>query len=80
MKSIAEIFIKEIVALQLEMNIDYVDMNENLINMGADSIDIIEIIDAIEERFDICIPNNECKRCKTPNDFVKYIIDLDDTK
>jgi len=42
-------------------------------NLGADSLDIVELIMALEEEFDIEIPDSEAERITTVGDAVEYI-------
>lgn len=71
MKGDIEKSIRRIVARQLEMNVDDVEMDSELIELEADSLDIIEILDAIEDEFDIYIPDYE--KIKTVNDIVDCV-------
>ncbi|MCK5387561.1 MAG: acyl carrier protein [Gammaproteobacteria bacterium] len=42
-------------------------------SLGADSLDEIEIIMALEEEFDLEIPDNEAEKIKTVGDAVRYV-------
>jgi len=42
-------------------------------NLGADSLDIVELIMALEEEFDIEIPDSEAENITTVGDAVNYI-------
>jgi acyl carrier protein len=42
-------------------------------DLGADSLDIVELVMALEEDFDIEIPDEDAERIKTVNDAVNYI-------
>ncbi len=44
-------------------------------DLGADSLDIVELIMALEEEFDIEIPDNDAEKVVTVNDVVEYIKD-----
>lgn len=63
--------VRRAVARQLEMNVDDVEMDSDLIELGADSLDIIEIIDDIEDEFDIYIMDYE--KIKTVGDIVEGV-------
>ncbi len=42
-------------------------------DLGADSLDIVELIMALEEEFDIEIPDEDAEKISTVNDAVEYI-------
>jgi acyl carrier protein len=42
-------------------------------DLGADSLDQIELIMAIEDHFDIDIPDSDVERIKTVEDILKYV-------
>jgi len=42
-------------------------------DLGADSLDIVELIMAFEEEFDIEIPDEDAEKMKTIGDAVKYL-------
>ena len=44
-------------------------------DLGADSLDIVELIMAFEEEFNIEIPDEKAEKIKTVEDVVKYIED-----
>lgn len=66
--------IKEIIVDELGVNAEDVqltsDLNEDL---GADSLDAVELIMAIEEEFDIEIPDEVAGGMKTVQDIITYI-------
>ena len=71
-----EIFgkIKEIIIDQLGVEEDTITSNSSFIDdLGADSLDIVELIMAIEEEFDLEIPDSEAEKVATVNDVVEYI-------
>ena len=71
-----EIFakIKEIIIDQLGVEEDSITTNSSFIDdLGADSLDIVELIMAIEEEFDLEIPDSEAEKVATVNDVVEYI-------
>lgn len=66
--------IKEIVVEQLGVDEDQVTLEANFIeDLGADSLDTVELIMAFEEEFDIEIPDTEAEKIKTVQDVVNYI-------
>lgn len=42
-------------------------------DLNADSLDVVELVMAIEEKFGVEIPDNEAEKIKTVDDVVKYI-------
>ena len=42
-------------------------------DLGADSLDLVELIMALEDEFDIEIPDNAAEQISTVNDVVEYI-------
>ena len=65
---------KEIIADQLGVSEDEVTLEASFIDdLGADSLDIVELIMALEEEFDIEIPDADAEKVVTVNDVVEYI-------
>lgn len=59
---------------QLGIDADEVTMESSFIeDLGADSLDIVELLMALEEEFDIEIPDEEAEKLVTINDVVDYI-------
>lgn len=69
--------VKHIVAEQLDISEKNFGIDENIVELGADSLNIIEIALAVEEAFDVHIPDNEFNRLTTVRDIAKYISQLD---
>lgn len=68
--------IKEIMAEQLEVDYDSITLDTSFINdLEADSLDIVEMIMAIEEEFDIEIPDEDAEKISTVGEAVNYIND-----
>lgn len=66
--------IKEILADQLDADADTMTMESDIANdLGADSLDVVELLMAIEDEFDVEIPDEEIENIKTIGDLVKYI-------
>ena len=71
-----EIFekVKEIIVEQLGVAEDAVTEQAAFIDdLGADSLDIVELIMALEEEFDLEIPDTEAEKIVTVGDAVEYI-------
>ncbi|SHM09302.1 acyl carrier protein [Caldanaerovirga acetigignens] len=66
--------IKKIIADQLGIDEDEVVPEASFIDdLGADSLDIVELIMAFEEEFDLEIPDEDAEKIKTVQDAVDYI-------
>lgn len=66
--------VREIVAEQLGVDVDEVTPDASFIDdLGADSLDTVELVMALEEGFDIEIPDEDAEQIKTVNDAIKYI-------
>ena len=71
-----EIFekVKAIIVEQLGVADTAVTMEASFIDdLGADSLDIVELVMAIEEEFDIEIPDSDAEKVVTVGDVVDYI-------
>ena len=69
--------VKEVIMDQLAAEDDAVKMETSFIDdLGADSLDIVELIMAIEEEFDIEVPDEEAEKISTVQDAVSYIEDV----
>lgn len=66
--------VKKIVVEQLSVDEDEVTLEASFIeNLGADSLDIVELIMALEEEFGIEIPDEDVEKITTVGDAVNYI-------
>jgi acyl carrier protein len=66
--------VKEIVAEQLGVDEEEVVPEASFIDdLGADSLDIVELIMALEEEFDMEIPDEDAEKIVTVGDAVEYI-------
>ena len=68
--------VKRIIVEQLGVAETAVTMEASFIDdLGADSLDIVELIMALEEAFDIEIPDEDAEKVATVGDVVDYIKD-----
>lgn len=68
--------IKEIIAEQLGVEEDIITVDTNLMkDLEADSLDAVEIIMAIEDEYDIEVPDEDAEKFQTVTDIVKYVED-----
>ena len=66
--------VKEVVVEQLDVNADEVKEESKFVeDLGADSLDVVELVMALEEKFEIEIPDDEAEKISTVGDAVKYI-------
>ena len=66
--------VKKIVAEQLGVNESEVKNESSFVNdLGADSLDTVELIMALEEEFNVEIPDEDAEKMKTVGDAIKYI-------
>ncbi|MHB9003265.1 MAG: acyl carrier protein [Coriobacteriia bacterium] len=71
-----EIFdkVKEVIVDQLSVEEDDVTEEASFVDdLGADSLDIVELVMALEESFGVSIPDEEAENIKTVSDAVAYI-------
>lgn len=68
--------VKEIIIEQLGVAETAITPESSFIDdLGADSLDIVELIMALEEEFDLEIPDSDAEKVVTVNDVVDYIKD-----
>lgn len=65
--------VKSIVVDQLGVDEGDVTMETSFEELNADSLDIVELIMALEEEFDLDIPDEEAEKIRTVGDAVDYI-------
>ena len=68
--------IKTLLSEQLEVNPDIITMDTNIADeLGADSLDVVELLMSIEDEFDVEIPDEKIESLKTVGSVVDYIQD-----
>ncbi len=66
--------IKSIIAEQLGVNMEEVVPEASFIeDLGADSLDIVELIMALEEEYDMEIPDEDAEKIQSVEDVISYI-------
>ncbi len=66
--------VKECIVSQLGVNEDEVTPEASFIDdLGADSLDIVELVMAFEEKFEVTIPDEDVEKLRTVGDAVKYV-------
>ncbi len=66
--------VKSIIVRQLGVKDDDVALGKSFVeDLGADSLDIVELVMAMEEEFEVEIPDGEAEKLRTVQDAVSYI-------
>lgn len=66
--------VKQIIVEQLGVDENQVDPSASFVDdLGADSLDIVELVMAFEEAFDLDIPDEDAEKIKTVKDAIEYI-------
>ena len=66
--------VKQIIVEQLGVDESQVEPSASFVDdLGADSLDIVELVMAFEEAFDLDIPDEDAEKIKTVKDAVDYI-------
>ena len=68
--------IRTLLSEQLDIEEDDITMDSKIADdLGADSLDVVDLIMAIEDEFEVEIPDEDIENIKTVGDVVKYIND-----
>ena len=68
--------VKKIIAEQLSVSEDQITPQASFVeDLGADSLDTVELVMALEENFDIQIPDEDAEKIVTVGDAIQYIKD-----
>lgn len=66
--------VKAVIVEQLSVNENEVKIESRFVDdLGADSLDVVELVMALEEKFEIEIPDEEAEKISTVKDVVDYI-------
>lgn len=66
--------VREVICNQLGKPEDKVTLDSYIVeDLGADSIDVVEMVMALEETFKISVPDEECSNLRTVKDIVDFI-------
>jgi len=64
----------EIIANQLGVEKDIITPEANVVDdLGADSLDVVELVMALEEAFDLEIPDEDAENIRTVKDIYDYL-------
>ena len=68
--------VKEILSHQLRIDMDTIDESTDIVDdLGADSLDVVEMIMTIEQEYGVSIPDEAITTLRTVGDVVKYVED-----
>lgn len=66
--------IREILCQQLDVEEGVVAMESEIVkDLGADSLDLVDLIMTLEDEFDVEVPEGDVESIKTVGDLVKYV-------
>ena len=66
--------VREIIANQLSVKAEQITEKSNIAeDLGADSLDVVELVMALEEKFEVEIPDSEAEKLKTIQDVVTFV-------
>ncbi|MBQ8202788.1 MAG: acyl carrier protein [Clostridia bacterium] len=66
--------IAQILAEQLDADVESITLETKIAeDLGADSLDVVELLMSIEDEFDVEVPDEEIENVKTVGDVVEYI-------
>ena len=66
--------VKDILAKQLRIDVNTIEDDTNIVDdIGADSLDIVEMLMSIEENFGIIVPDEDVQSLRTVRDVADYI-------
>lgn len=66
--------VREILAHQLELEPELITMDTDILaDLGADSLDVVELVTAIEEEYDIVITDESVNTMTTVGQIVRYL-------
>lgn len=66
--------IKEIIAEQLNVDMESITMDSSLKDdLGADSLDLFQVVMALEEEYDLEIPSEDLADVSTVEDVINYL-------
>lgn len=66
--------VKELIALQLSVDVKQITPESRVVeDLGADSLDIMEMLMTLEDEFNISIPDDDAKSLRTVQNIVDYI-------
>lgn len=70
-----ESVVMSVIAEQLNVDVETLSMETAFVDLGADSLDLFQIISALEETFEMEFENDDAENIKTIGEAVNYIKD-----
>ena len=68
--------LQEMIADQLEIDVEDITYDSNILDdLGADSLDVVDLVMSIEDEFGMEVPDEALENIRTIEDMVKYIED-----
>lgn len=66
-----------LIADTLNKKVDTITLNSRLVeDLGADSLDVVEMVMAFEDEFGVSLPDEDVEKMKTVKDVVDYIVKI----
>ena len=66
--------VKELIAQQLNKSVDEITEDKDIVkDLGADSLDVVEMLMSLEEEFNVTVPEEDAVNIKTVGDIVNVI-------
>ncbi len=66
--------VKEILCDQLKADEDSITMESSIVDdLGADSLDVVDIVMSLQDEYDVEIPDEEVENIKTVGDLVRFL-------
>jgi acyl carrier protein len=73
-KSALQSKVVDIIANQLGVDKEIITIEANVVDdLGADSLDVVELVMALEEAFDLEIPDEDAEKIRTVKDIFDYL-------
>lgn len=71
--------VRSLIAEQLDIDEEKITLESDVIDdLGADSLDMVDLVMTFEDEFDIEIPDEQVENVKTVGDIVKYLEEIAD--
>lgn len=71
--------VRALIAEQLDIEEEKITLESDVIeDLGADSLDMVDLVMTFEDEFDIEIPDEQVENVKTVGDIVKYLEEIAD--
>lgn len=66
--------VKTLLAEQLELDENEIQLDSSFVeDLGADSLDVVEMLMLLEEEFDVTVPDEEAEKFRTVRDVVDFL-------